>query len=191
MPYDSANITTAAVLPRLLVVMGVCGCGKSSVGSALAEALGWPFLEGDELHPPGNIARMAAGIPLTDEDRRDWLDAIAARIAEATRARKPLVVACSSLKRRYRDRLRAGGEVAFVYLKGDRETIRLRVQGRPGHFMPVSLVESQFADLEEPDADEHAFVCDIGPPPHRIVAGLLLRLNASSGRVPGLTAVPG
>lgn len=167
--------------PGVIVVMGVCGCGKTSVGGALAEALARPFLEGDDLHPPDNIARMAAGIPLTDEDRRGWLDAIAERISCAIRDRVPLVVTCSSLKRRYRDRLRAGGDVVFVYLRGDRETIRRRVLGRPGHFMPVSLVDSQFGDLEEPQPDERAFVCDIGQAPHEIVAGLLPRLTVPTG----------
>lgn len=186
--HDSANIQGdrdgagfAAGVPGILVVMGVCGCGKSSVGAALAAALGRPFLEGDDLHPPANRARMAAGIALTDEDRRDWLDAIAGRIARSRREGIPLVVACSALKRRYRDRLRAGGDVVFVHLRGDIETIRRRVLRRSGHFMPVSLVESQFADLEEPQPDEHAFVCDIGSPPHEIVAWLLARLAAPTG----------
>jgi len=154
-----------------VVVMGVCGCGKTSVGRALASLLGWPFLEGDEFHPPENIAKMAAGIPLRDEDRLPWLDTIAERIAEERAKGQPVVVSCSALKRRYRDRLRAGApRVLFLHLAGDRDLILGRMSQRTGHYMPTSLLDSQFADLEPLQADELAVICDIGPEPEEIAA---------------------
>ncbi|HYG88559.1 MAG TPA: gluconokinase [Azospirillum sp.] len=154
-----------------VVVMGVCGCGKTSVGRRLAQLLGWPFLEGDEFHPPENIAKMAAGIPLQDEDRWGWLDTIAARIGAARRDGERIVVSCSALKHRYRDRLREGApRVLFVHLHGDRETILGRMSLRTGHYMPTSLLDSQLADLEQLQPDEPGVVCDIGPAPEDIAA---------------------
>jgi len=144
-----------------IVVMGVTGCGKTEVGRALAERLGARFIEGDGLHPPENIAKMSAGIPLTDSDRAGWLDRIAAQMAAARAAGEPAVAACSALKRRYRDRLRAPNPgLRFIYLDIDREIAHLRVAARKGHFMPASLVDSQFADLEPPAADEGALALD-------------------------------
>lgn len=157
-----------------VVVMGVCGCGKTTVGRHLAGLLGWPFLEGDELHPPANVAKMSAGIPLDDDDRWGWLDAIAARITGGRDAAQPIVVSCSALKRRYRDRLRAAGNrVFFLHLAGDRDTILGRMALREGHYMPVSLVDSQFAALEPLAADEAGVVRDVALPPDRIVAGFV------------------
>lgn len=159
----------------LYVVMGVCGAGKSLIGGLVARAFGIEFVEGDADHPPENVARMSAGIPLDDEDRRTWLAAIATRL-EAARAGSGLVVSCSALKRGYRDVLRAGSaDVQFVYLEGTREQLEQRLAGRPGHFMPASLLDSQLAILEPPSPDEHAWVCDIGVPPEMIVAGLVAR----------------
>jgi len=158
----------------LYVVMGVSGSGKSLIGSRLARALGLEFVEGDSYHSPENVARMSAGIPLTDEDRQAWLAAIAARLAAARRADVGLVVSCSALKRSYRDVLRAGKtDIQFVYLEGDRSLIEQRLAGRRGHFMPSSLLDSQFAILEPPSADEDAWVCDISQPPDVIVAHLV------------------
>lgn len=165
--------------PDAVVVMGVCGAGKTSVAEGLAAKLGWGFLEGDELHPDSNVARMAAGIPLTDDDRWGWLDAIAGRIAAARAENRPLVISCSSLKRRYRDRLREGGSVSFVYLKADRSTILQRMGARTGHFMPTSLVDSQFADLEEPAPDEAALVCDINLPVAELTGSVEAALAAA------------
>jgi len=160
-----------------VVVMGVCGCGKTAVGRHLAQRLGWPFLEGDEFHPPENIAKMAAGIPLRDDDRWGWLDTIADRLAQARADGKPVVVSCSALKRRYRDRLRAGApDLLFVHLQGDRATILGRMARRTGHYMPASLLDSQLADLEPPDADERALTADIGPAPDAIAAQLAPRI---------------
>jgi gluconokinase len=146
----------------LYVVMGVSGSGKSLIGALLARALDIEFVEGDAYHSPENVARMSAGIPLTDEDRQAWLAAIATRLSEARRAGVGLVVACSALKRSYRDVLRAGrADMQFVYLEGTRLLLEQRLAGRRGHFMPSSLLDSQLAILEPPSPDEHASVCDI------------------------------
>jgi gluconokinase len=159
----------------LFIVMGVCGSGKSAIGALLARELGVEFVEGDTYHSPENVARMSAGIPLTDEDRQSWLAAIATRLDEA-RAGPGLVVSCSALKRSYRDVLRGGpADVQFVYLEGDRALLEQRLAGRRGHFMPSSLLDSQLAILQPPSPDEHAWVCDIGEPPDVIVAGLVAR----------------
>ena len=166
----------------LYVMMGVCGSGKSLIGAELARELGVEFVEGDDLHPPENVKRMAAGIPLTDDDRHGWLMAIAARLREARRAGVGLVVSCSALKRRYRDLLRSAGDtdVRFVYLAGNRALIEQRMANRRGHFMPPSLLDSQFSILEEPSADERAWTCDIREAPARIVTDLKGRTAASS-----------
>ena len=161
----------------LYVMMGVCGSGKSLIGASLARELGIEFVEGDALHPPENVRRMAAGIPLTDDDRQGWLLAIAARLREAKRAGVGLVVSCSALKRRYRDLLRSEGDpdVRFVHLAGRRALVAERMANRSGHFMPASMVDSQFAILEEPAPDERAWVCDISESPDAIVTHLVTR----------------
>ena len=160
-------------------VMGVSGAGKTVVGTLLADALGVPFLEGDALHPPENVRRMAQGIPLTDDDRRGWLRAIADRIAAARGTNGGLVVACSALKRAYRDVLRgADGELRFVHLSGDAAVIRQRMGQRTGHYMPASLFDSQLAILEVPGVDEHAWTFDVVASPQAIVAHIVERLAA-------------
>lgn len=166
----------------LYVMMGVCGSGKSLIGAMLARALDVEFVEGDDLHPPENVKRMAAGIPLTDDDRRGWLLAIAARLREARHARVGLVVSCSALKRSYRDLLRSVGDtdVRFVYLAGSRALIEERMAKRRGHFMPPSMLESQFSILEEPSPDERAWVCDTNDPPDATVADLVTRTASPS-----------
>ena len=166
----------------LYVVMGVCGSGKSLIGAALARELGVEFVEGDALHPPDNVKRMTAGIPLTDEDRHGWLLAIAKRLREARRGGTGLVISCSALKRKYRDLLRSAGDadVRFVYLAGDRALIADRLANRRGHFMPTSLLDSQLATLEEPLADEGAWTCDIRETPESIIAGLARRTASST-----------
>ena len=165
----------------LYVMMGVCGSGKSLIGAQLARELDIEFVEGDGLHPPDNVKRMAAGMPLTDDDRHGWLIRIAARLREAKRAGVGLVVSCSALKRSYRDLLRSVGdeELRFVYLAGSRALLATRMANRRGHFMPPSLLESQLAILEEPSPDERAWVCDIGAAPHAIVADLVTRTASS------------
>jgi gluconokinase len=138
----------------IVVVMGVSGSGKSTLGKALADRLGWPFLEGDDLHPASNRAKMAAGRPLDDADRRPWLDAIAAWMGRRA-AEGDGVVACSALKRAYRDRLAAAApEVLFVWLDGPREVLADRLHRRTGHFVPASLLDSQLQTLEPPGPDE-------------------------------------
>lgn len=161
----------------IYVIMGVAGSGKTTIGELLARALDVPFVEGDDLHPRANIERMANGIPLTDEDRRPWLLAIAQRLHEAEQSGSGLVVACSALKRSYRDLLRSQGtaETRFVYLRGSQPTVAERLARRRGHFMPASLLASQFAALEEPGADEGAAVYDIREAPETIVADLVQR----------------
>lgn len=151
--------THRVVLP--LVVMGVSGCGKSVVGMAIAEALHASFVEGDMLHPAKNITRMANGQALNDADRKGWLDLIGREIAAQVEQGHHVVAACSALKRRYRDQLRSlNPSLHFVHLVLDPATARRRVLERTGHFMPESLVDSQFADLEPPDVNEAALVLD-------------------------------
>jgi gluconokinase len=149
---DTFSMSTAASPPAseplAVVVMGVSGAGKTTLGRALAAALGAEFIDGDDLHSEAARAKMAAGVALTDEDRWPWLDRVGAALAGAGRR----IVACSALKRVYRDRIRAGAgpEVRFVYLDADVQTMRRRVAARPGHYMPASLIDSQFATLEPP-----------------------------------------
>lgn len=134
----------------ILVMMGVCGCGKSTVGEALAKSLGWRFLDADDFHPPANVAKMAGGRPLTDEDRWPWLDGIADELAAILARGEHAVLACSALRQAYRDRLARAGDVRFVHLAGDRATIAARLAERKHRYMPSSLLDSQFAALEAP-----------------------------------------
>lgn len=146
------------------VVMGVSGCGKSAVGGLLAGALGVPYVEGDDVHPPENVAKMAAGIPLEDADRASWLAALRERIATARAQGSGLVVSCSALKRAYRDLLREGDPaLRFAHLDGPRAVLEQRMQ-RPGHFMPPSLLDSQLRTLQPLQADEAGIVLDIRQP---------------------------
>jgi carbohydrate kinase (thermoresistant glucokinase family) len=155
----------------LVVVMGVSGCGKSTVGRLLATRLNAEFVEGDELHPSDNVARMAAGVPLTDDDRRAWLLTLAQCLASAHAAGRPLVVSCSALKRSYRELLRsAANELAFVHLHGDPAMLEARMSARVAHFMPPSLLASQLRTLEMPGADERVVSFDAGLPPTLIAA---------------------
>jgi carbohydrate kinase (thermoresistant glucokinase family) len=148
----------------VLVVMGVSGCGKSTVAGLLAGRLGWDLGEGDDLHPAANVAKMASGHPLTDDDRWPWLDLVARWIREHTDAGRPGIITCSALRRSYRDVLR-GDHVVFVYLHGTRDQIAARLALRHGHYMPTALLDSQFAALEPPGDDERVLRVDIGPAP--------------------------
>ncbi|GAA5154573.1 gluconokinase [Pseudonocardia eucalypti] len=152
--------------------MGVSGAGKTTVGRLLAERLDVPYAEADDFHPPANIAKMSAGIPLTDEDRWPWLDALAGWIAG--HAGTGGVVTCSALKRVYRDRLRAaGGNVWFLHLRVDRQVLAGRVAHRPGHFMPAALLDSQLADLQPLEPDEPGLTVDASATPEAVVDAAL------------------
>lgn len=169
--------------PLIVLLMGVSGAGKSTVGRALAEMTGWPFRDADGFHPPANIAKMSRGEPLGDADRGPWLDAIAAWIAECRDAGAPAIVSCSALKRRYRDRLIGrNADVALVYLRGGRDLIGSRLKARTGHFMPATLLESQFSALEEPSADEHALVVDVAFTPEAIARRIVTTLHFPAPR---------
>ena len=158
--------------------MGVAGCGKSTIAAALALALEVEFVEGDAFHPPTNVGKMAAGIPLTDQDRAPWLAALADRLRDARGARRGLVMTCSALKRAYRDALRGGDpDVQFVFLDGPKALIAERLASRTGHYMPSSLLDSQFAALEAPGPDERAWLSDISDSPDDIVADLVARVR--------------
>ena len=148
----------------VLVVMGVSGSGKSTVAALLAERLGWDSYEGDDLHPDENVAKMAAGTPLDDDDRAPWLDTVSSWIVEHAMAGVPGVITCSALKRKYRDVLREHN-VVFVYLRGSRDLLGDRMAAREGHFMPTALLDSQVATLEPPEADERHVVVDAGRAP--------------------------
>jgi gluconokinase len=134
----------------IVVLMGVSGSGKSTIGAALAAALGWPLIDADDLHPPRNVAKMAAGIPLTDDDRWPWLDRIVDTLRRTTAEGANVILACSALKQRYRDRLAQAGDVRFVHLRGDPQTIAARLATRHHRYMPAALLQSQFATLEAP-----------------------------------------
>lgn len=134
----------------IVLIMGVSGSGKSTVAAALAHELGWTVIDADDLHPPANVAKMAAGIPLTDDDRWPWLDRIVDELRLVTADGRSVVLACSALKQRYRDRLELGGDVRFVHLRGDAETIAARLATRQHRYMPATLLASQFATLEAP-----------------------------------------
>lgn len=171
------DMTTAAgALPRRIVLMGVAGSGKSTVGEALARQTGTTYRDGDDLHPAANIAKMSRGEPLTDEDRWPWLTLVGEALAQAETT---LTIGCSALKRRYRDhiRSRADGPVVFVHLSGSRAVIESRMGARTGHFMPTSLLDSQFATLEPPAADEHAVTVDIDQPLDTLVAEIIEKLH--------------
>ncbi|MBO0742377.1 MAG: gluconokinase [Hyphomicrobiaceae bacterium] len=158
--------------------MGVAGSGKSTTGAALSKRLGWPFRDADTFHPPANIAKMSRGVPLNDDDRGPWLAAIAEWIDARCAAGKPGVVSCSALKRAYRSRIVGGKQsVRLVYLKGDMGLIDQRLQARKDHFMPASLLESQFAALEEPGADERPFVVSIAVSPQCVVDTIIEQLQ--------------
>lgn len=158
-----------------MVVMGVSGCGKSDIGQRLATALGLPFVEGDAWHSPDNIAKMAAGIPLTDDDRAVWLATLRGQIANS----EALVLSCSALKRRYRDLLREGDRALFfIELDGSRALIEDRMRARRGHFMPTSLLDSQFRDLEPLQPDEAGLRVDISGSLASITEAILADLNA-------------
>jgi gluconokinase len=164
--------------PCALIVMGVSGSGKSTIAEKLAKQLGWTYEDGDSFHPPANVAKMHAGHPLTDEDRWPWLRAIGAEIDRACQAGEHAVIACSALKRAYRDILVHGrNDVRIVYLDGSQQLIADRLAKRKGHYMPASLLESQFKTLEPPTSDEHALKVSIDAAADAIVDDIVRQLN--------------
>jgi gluconokinase len=166
--------------PRV-VVMGVSGCGKSTVGRLLADMQGLHYVEGDELHPPENVARMAAGIALTDADRHGWLQAVADQLANPTSHAGGVVVSCSALKRSYRDRLRmAAPGLRFVHLHGSAALLSERLAQRKGHYMPPSLLQSQLDTLETPASDEQVLLLSIEPTPQQLAEQAAAWLNTLS-----------
>jgi gluconokinase len=174
----SATPPPPAPSPIAVVVMGVSGSGKTTVGAALAQHLGVPFHDADEFHPAANVAKMSAGIPLTDEDRWPWLDAIGAALAKAGREGHGIVIGCSALKRIYRDRLRAAARrpLVFVHLTGSPATLAKRMHARKGHFMPPSLLDSQLATLEPPAPGEGAITVSVEPRVAEVVDAVLRAL---------------
>jgi gluconokinase len=165
----------------IVVMMGVSGSGKTTVARLLAQALACPFLEGDDLHPPANVEKMSKGTPLTDADRLPWLGRIAQEIDAWRQRGESGVITCSALKRTYRDILiGTRSDVALVYLRGSRDLIQQRMAARHEHFMPLALLDSQFATLEEPAPDESAIVVDVGGPPPQIVTEIVRRLRERS-----------
>jgi carbohydrate kinase (thermoresistant glucokinase family) len=167
--------------PRAFVVMGVCGAGKTEVGRQLAEALQWTFVDADDFHPPANVEKMRAGTPLTDADRWPWLDALAAVLQKATDGQHAIVLACSALARRYRDRLGLPHpRIRLVHLDDAGGVIRERMRLRAGHFMPAALLDSQLAILERPAPDERPIVVDVASAPEAIVRDILTRCPDST-----------
>jgi ribose 5-phosphate isomerase A len=176
--------------PPILVIMGVSGSGKTTIAEELVARLGWPFKEGDELHPEANVAKMHAGTPLTDADRQPWLEAVANWIDRQRAKMQPGIITCSALRRSYRQIVIGDRpEVRLVYLRGSRDLIAKRLSGRHGHFMPASLLQSQFDTLEEPSPEEDPLIVDVGPPASRI-AETIIRLLGGSAAADGTPEAP-
>ncbi len=161
---------------QILIVMGVSGSGKTTIGTGLALALGWSYIEGDQFHPKANVEKMARGISLNDEDRSAWLDELRSEIEKCLEEQRPAVLACSALKNSYRERLRVDERVQFVFLNIPYETARERMSKREGHFMPVSLLDSQFETLQQPDGSDSINV-DAQQSPDQIVKEVVARIQ--------------
>ena len=161
----------------IVIVFGVSGAGKTTIGKLLAEELGWQFYEADDFHPRANIEKMRSGLPLTDEDRWPWLERLREQIMRSLAAKKNTVLACSALKRVYREHLRVSGDVKFVFLRGEYALIERQLRRRRGHFMNPALLQSQFADLEEPQPDEDVLTIDLGRSPQQLVDEIKAKLN--------------
>jgi gluconokinase len=161
----------------IVIVFGVSGAGKTTIGKLLAKRLGWRFLEADDFHPRGNIEKMHNGLPLTDEDRLPWLKLLREEIERSLAAKENAVPACSALKRMYRERLRVSDDVKFVLLRGDYALVEKQLHSRRGHFMKPDLLRSQFADLEEPESDEDAITIELGRTPEELVEEIETKLR--------------
>ena len=161
----------------IVIIFGVSGAGKTTIGKLLAQELGWRFYESDDFHPGANIEKMRQGTPLTDKDRWPWLKSLREQITHSLAAKENVVLACSALKRAYRDRLCVSDDVKFVFLRGDYALIERRLRGRHGHFMNPALLQSQFADLEEPESREDAITIDLGRTPEELVEQIKAKLG--------------
>ena len=164
----------------IVIIFGVSGAGKTTVGKLLARKLRWHFLEADDFHPAANVEKMRGGRPLTDEDRRPWLERLRERIDRSLAAGENAVLACSALKRKYRDCLRVNSDVKLVFLRGDYALIEKQLRRRRGHFMNPDLLRSQFADLEEPEPDERVLIIELGRTPEEIVEEIKRKLQLAS-----------
>ena len=164
----------------MIIIFGVSGVGKTTVGKLLARELGWQFLEADDFHPTANIQKMRSGRPLTDEDRLPWLDCLSEKIEQLLAAGENAVLACSALKRAYRNRLRVSDEVKFVFLRGDYALVERQLRSRRQHFMNPDLLQSQFDDLQEPQTDEHALTVALRRTPQQIVEEIEAKLHLAT-----------
>ena len=153
----------------VITIFGVSGAGKTTIGKLLARDLRWRFIEADDFHPAANIEKMRSGHPLTDNDRWPWLEQLRQQIERSLSARENAVLACSALKRAYRDRLHVSDEIKFVFLRGDHALVEKQLRSRHGHFMNAALLQSQFHDLEEPESDENVLTVDLGRKPQELV----------------------
>ncbi|MBT0879128.1 MULTISPECIES: gluconokinase [unclassified Campylobacter] len=160
-----------------IVVMGVCGCGKSTVGAMIANSLGASFIDGDDLHPRANIEKMQSGVPLNDLDREPWLERIADVFYSISRRNRSCVIACSALKKQYRDKIRQSGKIIFIHLHGSKELIMQRMSKRSGHYMKENMIDSQFSTLEFPHNEDLVINIDITPPIGEIVEDALIKLD--------------
>ena len=166
--------------PVVIIICGVTGAGKTTIGQLLAQELEWEFYDADDFHSVENIAKMKNGVPLTDEDRQPWLGKLRDLIEQCLVAGKNAVLACSALKKAYRDFLRVSDDVKFVFLRGDRREITEHLQHRHEHFMNPVLLDSQFEDLEEPQPSEHALLLEVGPSPGDLVELIKTKLKLRS-----------
>jgi gluconokinase len=160
----------------IVIIFAVSGAGKTTVGELLARELGWRFLEADDFHPPANIEKMRSGWPLNDEDRWPWLESLREQIKRSLAAGENAVLACSALKRAYRDALRVNEKVKFVFLRGDHAVVERQIRSRHGHFMNPELLQSQFDDLEEPQGDEHVITIELGRTPRQLAEEIEVKL---------------
>lgn len=164
----------------IVIIFGVSGAGKTTVGKLLARNLGWRFIEADDFHPAANVEKMRSGHPLTDEDRWPWLGSLRKQIDQSLSAGENAVLACSALKRAYRDRLRVSDKVKFVFLRGRYALVEKQLRSRHGHFMDPTLLQTQFDDLEEPQSDENALTIELGRPPGEIVEKIKAKLDLAN-----------